>query len=586
MPRAATATAFSEEACNLIDGLIEAAAKFVARERGDGIVRKWLPLRDQDVRDMSEDRMLAMMADAVLLSADLLLSQPSASGATAFDRLARSRASAPAAEAEAVAVLCRARFRLLRLEQGAGGARVGARDVVSGETFSLADAEHLPPLDGMALFSRVVVLRDGRGYLAGATTPLDAAALAVAASHPAAGASGVSANARWAEAVYAHVVRNGTLDVPGLNRPMGEAGGEGLFEEGQGELEDLAMTWLALDARSPDANLLQRTRQAANLANILDALAAAVQSRVGGRDDIAAAIERLLLVQLEVAQHREQHGIGGLSLALVAANLADAVANRGWPQRVRILFETLRAKLTNGRRADDPGLERLVQRIQGLRAKTVAQGCTEQEALAAAEKVAELLDRYGLSLGELEFRAQPCEGIGIQTNRRRIAPIDECIPAIAAFFDCRVWAERAEAAPLRYIFFGLRGDVTAARYLYEMVERAFATETDAFRASAIYFEMAGERRTATNSFQTGLARGISDKLHAMRAAREATMRGGSGRDLVPAKAAMVDEEMEKLGLSLGFRTLGRGKRVLTDAFAAGEAAGRRFEYAPAIAGMA
>ena len=198
----------------------------------------------------------------------------------------------------------------------------------------------------------------------------------------------------------------------------------------------------------------------------------------------------------------------------------------------------------------------------------------------------ELLDRYGLSLGEMEFRAQPCEGIGIQTNRRRIAPIDECIPAIAAFFDCRVWAERAEAAPLRYIFFGLRGDVTAARYLYEMVERAFETETDGFRASDIYFQMVGERRSATNSFQTGLARGISGKLHAMRAAREAVIRSASGRDLVPAKAAIVDEEMEKLGLSLSSRALGRGKRVLTDAFAAGEAAGQRFEFAPAITEVA
>ena len=253
---------------------------------------------------------------------------------------------------------------------------------------------------------------------------------------------------------------------------------------------------------------------------------------------------------------------------------------------MRTLFEMLRAKLAGGRLDKDPTLDRLVQRIQGLRAKTVAHGCTEQEALAAAEKVAELLDRYGLSLGEMEFRAQPCEGIGIQTTRRRLAPIDECIPAIAAFFDCRVWAERAEAAPLRYIFFGLRGDVTAARYLYEMVERAFETETDAFRASNIYFQLVGERRSATNSFQTGLARGISGKLHAMRAAREAVIRSASGRDLVPAKAAMVDEEMEKLGLRLSSRALGRAKRVLADAFTAGEAAGQRFEFAPAITEVA
>jgi hypothetical protein len=209
-------------------------------------------------------------------------------------------------------------------------------------------------------------------------------------------------------------------------------------------------------------------------------------------------------------------------------------------------------------------------------------GCTEEEALAAAEKVADLLDRHGLSLGELEFRAQPCAGIGIQTNRRRFAPVDSCVPGIAAFFDCRVWLEQVDGRPLRYVFFGLRGDVAAAQYLYDLVERAFLTETSAFRASTLYSRMAGARRSATHSFQIGLGRGICDKLAQIQAARDASRRSASGRDLVPVKAAMVDEEVAKLGLDLHARELGRGRRVLADAFAAGQAAGQRFEYRPGI----
>jgi hypothetical protein len=212
----------------------------------------------------------------------------------------------------------------------------------------------------------------------------------------------------------------------------------------------------------------------------------------------------------------------------------------------------------------------------------VAQGCTEAEALAAAEKVAELLDRYGLSLGELEFKAQPCDGIGIETTRKRMGPIDQCIPAIAAFFDCRVWAEHSKGRNLRYVFFGLRADVLAAQYLYEMVERAFETETAAFRAGDVYARMEGERRTASNSFQLGLARGIAGKLSALRASREAGRQGASGRDLVPMKAAIIDEEMELLGLALTARQSGGRKRVLHDAYAAGEAAGQRFEVMAGI----
>jgi hypothetical protein len=565
-----------------IEALVEAAMSFVPRERGEALCRKWLPRRDRDVEGLGEDQVISMAAHAVVLSGDLLLSQPSGSGTTAFDRLARSRAGAMQDEAAAIAALCKSRFRLLWFEGVAENQSWTARDELSGEVLRIA-APELPPLGAATrLFGRVVELGAGQFCLAGAITPLDPAAYTMALHHPAAGAQSAAAAARWAEAVYAHVVRHGTFDVPGLNRPVDDADDDEFFAPGPGELHDLSMAWLALPGDAADAALLARTRQCADLHTIMDALTAAVLARDAGRAEVALAFERLLAVQLETVRRREATGAVGLSLETIAGALDGAIRTKAWPQRVRTLFETLRGHVSGGRLAEDPGMERLVQRIQALRAKTVAQGCTEQEALAAAEKVAELLDRHGLSLNELEFKAQPCEGVGIQTNRRRAAPIDACISAIAKFFDCRVWQERVDDAPLRYIFVGLRGDVAAAQYLYEMVERAFDTETNAFRASDVYFAMAGERRSATNSFQTGLAQGIAGKLQSMRAARDAVVRSASGRDLVPVKAAMVDEEMAKLGLSLTTRVLSRAKSVITDAFQAGQAAGERFEFAPAI----
>jgi hypothetical protein len=348
----------------------------------------------------------------------------------------------------------------------------------------------------------------------------------------------------------------------------------------------LAAAWAALGDGPPDAALLQRTRQCASFSTVMDALSIAAAARGGGNPNVAAAFERLLLVQMDTILRRQRSGSGSLTLDAIGRVL-DATIARGWMKpSVRALFDGLRWRLAGAGNDDgrpaDPALERLVQRIQALRAKTVARGCTEQEALAAAEKVAELLDRYGLSLGELDLRAQPCEGIGIQTTRRRMGPIDDCIPAIAAFFDCRAWSERTRGMPLRYVFFGLRGDVAAAQYLYEMVERAFETETDTFRAGALYAGMAGERRSATNSFQLGLAHAICEKLNAMRAARAASRQSASGRDLVPVKAAMVDEEWAKLGIRLRWTDAGRSRPILTDAFMAGEAAGQRFEFAPGI----
>jgi hypothetical protein len=579
MPRAATDPSL-RDLCRRMREVCASALQCVAPERGQAIFRKWIP---RDVEAMSADRMLATAADATLLTADLLLSHPSASGTTAFDRLAKRRADAAPAEAAAIAALRKARFRLLRLEEDASADEVAMRDVVSDEIVHIADAD-LPPLRaGTMLFGRVAMLGDGVGCMPTSITPLDAAAYAVARRHPAAGAGSASADARWAEAVYSHVVRCGTLEVPGLNRPVAGADAEDEWADAEdGGLIGLAMDWAELEEVAPDAALLQRTREVTDLPNILDAFAGVAMGRAAGEDAMARAFERLLLVQLETVLRRERGGAGTLTLDGIRRALDEAIAAERLPPEARTLFAALRRGLGGARTAGDPALERLVQRIQGLRAKTVAQGCTEQEALAAAEKVAELLDRHGLSLGELEFRAQPCDGIGIQTDRRRLGPIDQCVPDIAAFFDCRVWAEMAKGRPVRYVFFGLRGDVTAAQYLYEMVERAFVTETAAFRAGDLYARMAGERRSATNSFQVGLARGICDKLQSMRAARDAHLRSASGRDLVPLKAAMVDEEVAKLGLSLRARETARSRRVLADAFKAGKAAGQRFEFHPAI----
>jgi Protein of unknown function (DUF2786) len=86
---------------------------------------------------------------------------------------------------------------------------------------------------------------------------------------------------------------------------------------------------------------------------------------------------------------------------------------------------------------DLAGLDNLKTRIQGLRAKTTDNGCTEAEALLAAAKVAELLDRYDLSLTDVEFRDAPCERREYETHRKKRTPLDDCIGAIANFCDCR-----------------------------------------------------------------------------------------------------------------------------------------------------
>ena len=94
---------------------------------------------------------------------------------------------------------------------------------------------------------------------------------------------------------------------------------------------------------------------------------------------------------------------------------------------------------------DLAAFDRLKTRIQGLRSKTTDNGCTEAEALLAAAKVAELLDRYDLSLTDVEIRDAPCEQREYETYRKKRIPLDDCVGAIANFCDCRVWREKNQA---------------------------------------------------------------------------------------------------------------------------------------------
>lgn len=220
-------------------------------------------------------------------------------------------------------------------------------------------------------------------------------------------------------------------------------------------------------------------------------------------------------------------------------------------------------------------LDKLKKRIQGLRAKTVDNGCTEAEALLAAAKVADLLDRFDLALTDVELRDAPCERRAYETHRKKRIPLDDCIGAIANFCDCRVWREKNPAGEARYVFFGLRSDVEGAHFLTDLVDNAVRSELGLYKTSAAYLGFRHqERHMANGSFTLGMVASIADKLTTMKTGRDA-VNNRTGRDLVVLKASVVEAELEKLDLKL--RTVRQARRmVLPTAYEAGEIAGASF----------
>ena len=226
-------------------------------------------------------------------------------------------------------------------------------------------------------------------------------------------------------------------------------------------------------------------------------------------------------------------------------------------------------------------LDKLKLRIQALRSKTIANGCTEDEALSAAAKVAELLDRHDLSLSDVELRASPCERRVYETFRKKRIPLDDCVGAIAHFCDCRVWREKDAGGENIYVFFGLGADVEVAHYLAELIDGSVRAELGRFKTSIDYSRFRHqERHLANASFALGMVASIADRLMAIKASRD-QVNESTGRGLVVLKTSVVDAEFDKLDLKM--RTQRSGSRLVSmTAYEAGGAAGASLAINPGL----
>jgi hypothetical protein len=524
-----------------------AARAFLAPGKAEAMARDWIG--QTPGVDADWNQALDWACEAMLMTPSLL-------GVTAYDRLARAKPADP----EALGWLRAATLRLLRVEQRR------CIDLASGESVALV-LDYVPPT--AFLFGRFVKGADGMTFPVGEIANLDESDTAIALSYARSAGRGLGNQAGCAQAVFRHLVRQGRTAPPPFD-PEGNA------------LDRYARDWASATG-DPSPREYAKVRLLTDEVMVIRALTSTLRARRSGMAALAEAYRRLANVMVETMTAREANGASPGGLGRIGAIIEERIATDGASAELRAMFDALcaagRARAVG--RAGSAELEGLMRRIQALRAKTVQQGCTEHEALAAAKKIAELLDRYGLSLSAIELREHACEGMGVETGRKRRGPIDDCIGVIASFFDCRVWAEYGADETLRYVFFGLPGDVRAAVYLHDLVALAFVTETGTFQSGELYRETARpDRRGATTSFQAGLARGINRKLQTLRRERERAS-GEPGRALVPVKQARIDDELDRLGLNFQRRS-GSKRMVREDAYGAGQAAGARFEYRPGI----
>lgn len=188
-------------------------------------------------------------------------------------------------------------------------------------------------------------------------------------------------------------------------------------------------------------------------------------------------------------------------------------------------------------------LAKIRERLEALRNMTVENGCTEAEALLAAEKMAELLARHGLTEEQLEALGYDEEAVELGSRRD---PLEKVWLAVSRFADCTCWISRRQK--LAIVYFGRPQDVVIARYVHEVLKRAFDGDQARFKDGEQYRRrrLPKTRRAALKAFTEGWAEEVAGKIYVGLWRRD----GGS-----PAEAmARLDAKEEKLKKAAAMHT--------------------------------
>lgn len=219
-------------------------------------------------------------------------------------------------------------------------------------------------------------------------------------------------------------------------------------------------------------------------------------------------------------------------------------------------------------------LDRVKRIIRELQAKTEENGCTEQEAMAAAAKMGQLLEDYNLNIDEVGVREDAS-----QCKKNEVFAADQfagtLITGIKHFCGIIAYQVSGEGHGMKYVLFGTPHDLEIALYLYEVCAEAMEHDWVG------YMNQHGYSMKKRASFRMGFAARVYDRLAQMKRERDAR-NASSCRDLVVLKDQLVKSEFAKLGI----RLVKSAGRVAADghAYGHGQAAGSRVNLNNPITG--
>lgn len=152
--------------------------------------------------------------------------------------------------------------------------------------------------------------------------------------------------------------------------------------------------------------------------------------------------------------------------------------------------------------------QKIRDRVRRLRERTTDRGCTEAEAMSAAEKAAQLMRDYGLSDIDILMDEQSSP-----SKQRGGSPKARLWPVIAYCTNtASIVLERMNGADVAFI--GREPGPVVAVYLRDVCERAVDRAVREFKTGTFYRRRRGlaSKRAAANAFVDGMVSRLNSRL--------------------------------------------------------------------------
>ncbi len=203
--------------------------------------------------------------------------------------------------------------------------------------------------------------------------------------------------------------------------------------------------------------------------------------------------------------------------------------------------------------------EKIAARIRALLAKTVENGCTENEAISAAKLAAALLAKYNMTVDEATLRANPFKQQTYQQEDEVGERLWKVAAAIAELTGSRYWRSPHGVAPVVITFFGFEHEVQISRYLLAICARAMGDgKNSIIRKYALL--VPARRRRHLLAFLDGMADRLAERI------TDQIPKAPPGAGLVVLRNSLIDA-----ALPVALRKLrSRGSRFLDDAYVDGQ----------------